>query len=46
MIARSPFDEGGLTGALRSETVFAAGDWRRGYFKGGRLAETVAGPEQ
>ena len=21
---------------------FAAGDWRRGYFKGGRLAETVA----
>ncbi|MDE0351554.1 MAG: aldo/keto reductase [bacterium] len=42
VIARSPFDEGGLTGALRSDTVFAAGDWRRGYFKGGRLAETVA----
>ena len=42
VIARSPLDEGGLTGTLREDTVFAEGDWRRGYFRGERLAATVA----
>src|SRR3989344_4905085 len=41
IIARCPFDEGGLTGALREDTVFPSGDWRREYFKGERLRETV-----
>ncbi len=41
VIARSPFDEGSLTGALRADTVFAPDDWRRGYFRGGRLAAAV-----
>lgn len=41
IIARCPFDEGGLTGALRPDTTFARTDWRRDYFKGDRLAETV-----
>ena len=42
VIARSPFDEGGLTGTLRDDTVFEPGDWRSGYFQGARLGETVA----
>ena len=41
VIARSPFDEGSLTGALHRDTVFAADDWRRGYFQGDRLAAAV-----
>jgi aryl-alcohol dehydrogenase-like predicted oxidoreductase len=41
IIARCPFDEGGLTGSLRPDTTFARTDWRRDYFKGDRLAETV-----
>lgn len=41
IIARCPFDEGGLTGTLRSDTAFGRNDWRREYFKGERLAETV-----
>lgn len=41
VIARVPFDEGSLTGAFTRDTRFPRGDWRAGYFKGVRLAETV-----
>jgi aryl-alcohol dehydrogenase-like predicted oxidoreductase len=41
IIARCPFDEGGLTGTLQADTRFGRNDWRREYFKGERLAETV-----
>ena len=39
VIARVPFDEGALTGQIRSSTVFPAGDWRAEYFSGDRRAE-------
>ena len=39
VIARVPFDEGALTGQIRSTTVFPAGDWREEYFSGDRRAE-------
>src|SRR5690348_11146771 len=39
VIARVPFDEGALTGQVRSDTVFPAGDWRAEYFAGDRRAE-------
>jgi aryl-alcohol dehydrogenase-like predicted oxidoreductase len=39
IIVRVPFDEGALTGGIRSTTVFPAGDWREGYFRGDRRAE-------
>lgn len=32
VIARSPFDEGALTGVMTPETRFEPGDWREGYF--------------
>ncbi|SHI90795.1 Predicted oxidoreductase [Arenibacter nanhaiticus] len=32
IIARVPFDEGTLTGAITKETTFAEGDWRGSYF--------------
>ncbi|MFM1877601.1 MAG: hypothetical protein RLZZ241_467 [Bacteroidota bacterium] len=32
VIARVPFDEGTLTGAITRETVFPEGDWRGTYF--------------
>lgn len=41
VIARSPFDEGTLAGAIRADTTFPRGDWRAGYFRGGRLAEAA-----
>ncbi len=41
IIARCPFDEGGLTGSLRTDSTFDRNDWRREYFKGERLTETV-----
>ncbi len=41
IVARSPFDEGALTGKLTVETVFPEGDVRRGYFRGDRLKKTV-----
>jgi aryl-alcohol dehydrogenase-like predicted oxidoreductase len=40
VIARVPFDEGSLTGAITPTTRFPRGDWRAGYFKGARLKET------
>ena len=39
IIARVPFDEGALTGQIRSTTVFPPGDWREEYFSGDRRAE-------
>jgi aryl-alcohol dehydrogenase-like predicted oxidoreductase len=39
VIVRVPFDEGSLTGQIRSTTVFPTGDWREQYFKGDRRAE-------
>lgn len=39
IIARVPFDEGALTGQIKADTVFPAGDWRAQYFAGERRAE-------
>ena len=36
IIARVPFDEGGLTGRVRPDTVFPKSDWRNDYFRGER----------
>jgi len=36
VIARVPFDEGGLTGAITAETEFPDGDFRADYFAGDR----------
>ena len=41
IVARSPLDEGALTGKLSGQTLFAEGDVRRAYFRGERLAKTV-----
>ena len=46
VIVRVPFDEGSLTGMLTPETRFPRGDWRAGYFKGERLADTCARVEK
>ena len=39
VIARVPFDEGGLTGRIGPDTKFPEGDWRNGYFAGERKQE-------
>lgn len=39
VIARVPFDEGALTGSVRPDTMFPAGDFRNRYFAGERKAE-------
>jgi aryl-alcohol dehydrogenase-like predicted oxidoreductase len=39
IIVRVPFDEGALTGQIKANTVFPAGDWRDAYFAGDRKAE-------
>ena len=36
VIVRVPFDEGGLTGRVKPDTVFPERDWRNGYFRGDR----------
>lgn len=41
VIARVPFDEGALTGTIRSDTIFLKRDWRESYFRGGRKAEAA-----
>lgn len=41
IIARVPFDEGGLTGRLTADTAFPEGDWRATYFGPENLAPTV-----
>ena len=42
VIARVPLDEGGLSGAFTSETVFSEGDFRSKYFSPERLSELIA----
>ncbi|MDQ4123896.1 MAG: aldo/keto reductase [Acidobacteriota bacterium] len=46
VIARVPFDEGGLTGTLTKETTFPPEDWRSGYFKPENLIPTVERAER
>jgi aryl-alcohol dehydrogenase-like predicted oxidoreductase len=46
VIARCPFDEGGLTGTLTRETRFEPEDFRSHYFGGQRLVETCARAEK
>lgn len=41
VIARVPFDEGALAGAVRADTLFPRGDWRERYFGGMRRAEAA-----
>jgi aryl-alcohol dehydrogenase-like predicted oxidoreductase len=41
IIARVPFDEGGLTGTLTAETTFPEQDWRATYFGPENLGPTV-----
>ena len=41
VIARVPFDEGGLTGNLTLDATWPEGDWRNIYFGPANLAETV-----
>jgi aryl-alcohol dehydrogenase-like predicted oxidoreductase len=45
VIARCPFDEGGLSGTLTRETRFEPEDFRSHYFGGDRLVETCARAE-
>jgi aryl-alcohol dehydrogenase-like predicted oxidoreductase len=42
VLARVPFDEGGLTGTITPETTFPEGDWRHHYFAGERKAQVHA----
>lgn len=42
IIARVPFDEGALTGAISPSTRFAPGDFRNRYFRGERKKEVAA----
>jgi aryl-alcohol dehydrogenase-like predicted oxidoreductase len=41
VVARVPFDEGSLTGALTPESRWPDGDWRNLYFTPERLRETL-----
>jgi aryl-alcohol dehydrogenase-like predicted oxidoreductase len=41
VLARVPFDEGGLTGSITPETEFPEGDFRARYFKGDRKREVA-----
>jgi aryl-alcohol dehydrogenase-like predicted oxidoreductase len=41
VLARVPFDEGGLTGSITAETAFEEGDFRAGYFRGDRKEQVV-----
>jgi aryl-alcohol dehydrogenase-like predicted oxidoreductase len=41
VIARVPFDEGSLTGALKRDSHWPEGDWRNSYFTPEKLATTV-----
>jgi aryl-alcohol dehydrogenase-like predicted oxidoreductase len=42
VIARVPFDEGGLLGTITPDTVFPEGDFRNDYFRGERKREVFA----
>ena len=46
VIARVPFDEGGLTGTIVPGVTFPPGDWRHNYFKGDRPAQVAARVEK
>jgi aryl-alcohol dehydrogenase-like predicted oxidoreductase len=46
VIARVPFDEGGLTGTLTRDTKFEKGDFRASYFRGENLIKTVERAEK
>ena len=46
VIARVPFDEGSLTGALRPDSTWPQGDWRNLYFTPERRRETLARVEK
>jgi aryl-alcohol dehydrogenase-like predicted oxidoreductase len=41
VLARVPFDEGALTGAITPETTFPEGDFRAGYFQGDRKQQVA-----
>jgi aryl-alcohol dehydrogenase-like predicted oxidoreductase len=45
VLARVPFDEGGLTGDITPETTFPEHDWRNRYFAGERKAQVQARAE-
>lgn len=46
VIARVPFDEGGLTGTLTPNAKWPQGDWRNGYFNAGNLKATIERAEK
>ena len=46
IIARVPFDEGALTGAITPETTFPRGDFRNNYFAGERKEEVFRRTER
>jgi len=41
VVARVPFDEGGLTGVIVPGVTFPPGDWRRRYFRDDRPAQVA-----
>jgi aryl-alcohol dehydrogenase-like predicted oxidoreductase len=41
IIARVPFDEGGLTGSLTKDSKWPEGDWRNLYFTPARIDDTL-----
>jgi aryl-alcohol dehydrogenase-like predicted oxidoreductase len=41
VIARVPFDEGGLTGSIRRDTEFPEGDFRAHYFRDDRKQQVA-----
>jgi aryl-alcohol dehydrogenase-like predicted oxidoreductase len=41
VLARVPFDEGGLTGSIRPDMEFPEGDFRASYFKGDRKEQVA-----
>jgi aryl-alcohol dehydrogenase-like predicted oxidoreductase len=42
VLARVPFDEGALTGAIGPDTEFPEGDFRNRYFRGDRRRQVAA----
>jgi aryl-alcohol dehydrogenase-like predicted oxidoreductase len=41
VLARVPFDEGGLTGSVNADSQFPEGDFRGSYFRGDRKQEVA-----
>jgi aryl-alcohol dehydrogenase-like predicted oxidoreductase len=41
VLARVPFDEGGLTGSIRPDSEFPEGDFRASYFRGDRKQQVA-----